>query len=357
MIFTIILVRSSSCEKESHRLNLQHQASLSPIMPPIHTTAAPATVAPDPMDVSSLPPAPAVSKTTRLIAGLLVDVYGLAELSGSQSSVQAAAGQQPQGLPKVTRVSVLWLHHARGRQRQDMADIAARAIGAWQEVRRQAITTAQATGETGRDVKKASRGLIAVAFDQRNHGTRAVSEQVAAAAAASDTDGKGQAAVNEYSAATQARVTNAAWRSGNPWHAQDMFGVVAGCVVDTSLLMDALEGYVDLGHPNAVDHHLVLGVSLGGHSAWQTLFAEERIRGGVVVIGCPDLMRACSRIPLAICYLFHFIHLILPVPFVIYYLSISYTSCSRFLSSYLTVPSHTPRVPGPFRQILPFHFI
>lgn len=39
-----------------------------------------------------------------------------------------------------------------------------------------------------------------------------------------------------------------------------------------------------------IDQHLVLGVSLGGHSAWQTMFREERVEAGVVIIGCPDYM-------------------------------------------------------------------
>lgn len=39
-----------------------------------------------------------------------------------------------------------------------------------------------------------------------------------------------------------------------------------------------------------IDHHLALGVSLGGHSVWQLMFADPRVRAGVAVIGCPDFM-------------------------------------------------------------------
>ena len=39
-----------------------------------------------------------------------------------------------------------------------------------------------------------------------------------------------------------------------------------------------------------IDHHLALGVSLGGHSVWQLMFADPRVRAGVAVIGCPDYM-------------------------------------------------------------------
>ncbi|KAI0595472.1 hypothetical protein F4775DRAFT_370757 [Biscogniauxia sp. FL1348] len=179
-------------------------------------------------------PYPSISKTTLLITGLQVDVYGLAELA-------------PHPAPSV---SCLWLHHPRGRRREDMAGIAHQVLGAYYYGGKRA----------GR------RGLIAVAFDQRNHGTRAV-------------DGSGRA--------------NGAWREGNPTHAQDMFGVVAGAVADTALLLDALGGYLFGGGPvpaRRIDHNLVLGVSLGGHSAWQLLFAEPRVTAGVMVIGCPDYM-------------------------------------------------------------------
>jgi dienelactone hydrolase len=33
-----------------------------------------------------------------------------------------------------------------------------------------------------------------------------------------------------------------------------------------------------------------MGVSLGGHAAWQVLFNDPRVTAGVVIIGCPDYM-------------------------------------------------------------------
>ena len=79
-------------------------------------------------------------------------------------------------------------------------------------------------------------------------------------------------------------------------------------VIDTSHLMDAIEGYLfgnghgpgvvaasPPGQPREViDQHLVLGVSLGGHSTWQIMFADPRVTAGVVVIGCPDYMSECA---------------------------------------------------------------
>jgi len=109
-------------------------------------------------------------------------------------------------------------------------------------------------------------GLIAVAFDQRNHGSRCVKE-----------------------------LSNEAWRQGNVFHAQDMWSIVTGTAQDTSLLIDHLGAYIFNGPDDRVlDQHFVLGISLGGHAAWQVLFNEPRITAAVVVIGCPDYMRMMS---------------------------------------------------------------
>jgi hypothetical protein len=64
-----------------------------------------------------------------------------------------------------------------------MAPAAAQAINHWNARR----------GSSG-------KGLIAVSFDQRNHGTRNVD-----------------------------KMSNEAWRQGNPRHAQDMFSVYRAC--------------------------------------------------------------------------------------------------------------------------------
>ncbi|KAK4211655.1 hypothetical protein QBC37DRAFT_426577 [Rhypophila decipiens] len=186
------------------------------------------------MPIPSTPP-PKISKNTIHMAGLLVDVYGLDELPPSSAC---------------PRISCLWLHHPRTRSKETMGDIAARCVGAWN------------SGEKG-----PRRGLIALAFDQRNHGSRLV-------------DSKG----------------NLAWRQGNEMHAQDMYGVISGTVADQGVLLDAVGGYLfhDEQPQRGIDHHLALGVSLGGHSVWQLLFADPRVRAGVAVIGCPDFMYMLS---------------------------------------------------------------
>jgi hypothetical protein len=109
-------------------------------------------------------PAPISSKSFH-IGGILtivhgLEVYGLEELSPCKS------------------ISVLWLLHPRLSNKDAMASIASKCINDWNQ-------RASVNGKTG---------LIAVAFDQRNHASREVDA-----------------------------LANQSWRDGNVRHAQDMF--------------------------------------------------------------------------------------------------------------------------------------
>lgn len=180
-------------------------------------------------------PAP-VSKKIFHIAGISTAVHGLEEL------------------PKGTlEVGCLWLLHPRLADHTTMEPVASTVIQDWNQQVEQ--------GRAGANHK----GLIAVSFDQRNHGGRLVD-----------------------------KVANNAWRAGNPQHAQDMFSIVQGTAEDTSLLLTYLQSYVFPSEEKHITSHMVLGVSLGGHAAWQCLFHEPRITAGVVVIGCPDYHKLLS---------------------------------------------------------------
>ena len=108
-----------------------------------------------------------VSKTTITIAGLLTTIYGLEELQ-----------------PSVTQVACLWLLHPRGQSQESMQPIATSLINDW-SLQFQSL-----------DYPKKNLGLIAVSFDQRNHGSRQIDPRA-----------------------------NGTWRDGNQTHAQDMLGV------------------------------------------------------------------------------------------------------------------------------------
>ena len=122
------------------------------------------------LDSASEPPQSPISRKTYPVAGILTTVYGLDELPAQTS-----------------QVACLWLLHPRLATHERMAGIAESSIAEW-------------TSRVRDGRAPAGKGLIAVAFDQRNHGSRLV-------------DALG----------------NEAWRQGNPRHAQDMFSVFRSC--------------------------------------------------------------------------------------------------------------------------------
>jgi pimeloyl-ACP methyl ester carboxylesterase len=168
-----------------------------------------------------------VSSTVYSIAGILTTVYGLQELPLD-----------------VQEIAVLWLLHPRLQTHASMSPIAAQTVQHWNSRR-----------------GSSRKGLIAVSFDQRNHGSRLID-----------------------------KLANEAWRQNNPRHAQDMYSIYHGTAVDTSLLLSHLPSYLP-AHLPTPDEHIVLGISLGGHAAWHCLLHDPRITAGVVIIGCPDFTR------------------------------------------------------------------
>ncbi|KAJ9638079.1 uncharacterized protein PV06_04938 [Exophiala oligosperma] len=185
----------------------------------------------------SIPHPEPISSTTHHIAGILTTVYGLAELD-----------------PSVTDVAVLWLLHPRLQTHECMAPFAAHIISDY-----------SSRAGSGRRNDKKKLGLIAVAFDQRNHGSRLVMP-----------------------------IANEAWRGGNETHAQDMFSCFAGTAVDTSMLLDYLPAYIFPDGKKNIVQNMVLGISLGGHAAWHVVMQDPRFSAAVVTIGCPDYVRVMS---------------------------------------------------------------
>ena len=152
----------------------------------------------------------AVSKKTFTIAGILTTVYGLDDLNQS-----------------INDVACLWLLHPRLQTQSCMEPLAASNINEW---------NARLQRRKG---DKASIGLVAVSFDQRNHGSREVDQ-----------------------------LANQTWRSGNETHAQDMFSIFHGTAVDVSLLITYISSYIFPTSNHTITTNLVCGVSLGGHCAW-----------------------------------------------------------------------------------------
>ena len=121
----------------------------------------------DPMVKTYDMPKQRVSKKVLPVSGILCAVYGLDELP-----------------PHAKEVSCLYALHARGVTMASMEHIAMMAVADWN----------QRLKEGRVEPSERIKGLIAVCFDQRNHGSREVD-----------------------------KVCNEAWRNGNPNHAPDMW--------------------------------------------------------------------------------------------------------------------------------------
>ncbi|KZF19073.1 hypothetical protein L228DRAFT_271695 [Xylona heveae TC161] len=181
-----------------------------------------------------------VSEKMFTISGLRTAVFGLDELP-----------------PQVTEVACLWLLNPRMLTWEYMRPLAAEAIGNWNEKLAAGIELADGTPR---------RGLIAAAFDQRNHGTRLEDE-----------------------------LANESWRGGDTRHAQNMFSIYHGTSIDASQLLTHLPSYIfppsEDGSQIQITNNLAMGISLGGHATWHMLLHDPRVSAGCVIVGCCDYIR------------------------------------------------------------------
>ncbi|KAI5303578.1 ATP-dependent DNA helicase chl1 [Ascosphaera pollenicola] len=173
-----------------------------------------------------------VSRHTMPIAGVQCDIYGLDELPSNAENV-----------------ACVFLLHPRLGSRHNMEGMARLLISDWTQ-RLDAGSVSLARKDTG---------LIAVAFDQRNHGTRLVDQ-----------------------------LANESWRGGNARHAQDMYATFQGTARDVSLLIDALPAYVFPRSDKQITTNMVLGVSLGAHASWSCILHDPRVTMAAIIIGTPD---------------------------------------------------------------------
>jgi dienelactone hydrolase len=81
---------------------------------------------------------------------------------------------------------------------------------------------------------------------------------------------------------------NNAWRQGNPTHAVDMFSTYQGTTSDLTQVLDYLPSYLFPRGERRIGRCVVVGVSLGGHSAWLSLLHDAKVSAAAVVIGCAD---------------------------------------------------------------------
>ncbi|KAJ4147474.1 hypothetical protein LMH87_001988 [Akanthomyces muscarius] len=103
------------------------------------------------------------------------------------------------------------------------------------------------------------RPMIAVTMNMRNHGDREICPRA-----------------------------NLTWTGGNENHGMDLLSTISGATHDFKLILDYLPCYL----PQFTKlHNIMMGVSLGGHTAWRlpALLAPGQLSGIIIVVGCPSL--------------------------------------------------------------------
>lgn len=73
-----------------------------------------------------------------------------------------------------------------------------------------------------------------------------------------------------------------------------MFGIFQGTAADTQQLITYLSGYVFPRDERVIERHMVLGISLGGHAAWNCVLHDPRVTSAVIIIGCADYARVMT---------------------------------------------------------------
>ncbi|KAK9455437.1 Alpha/Beta hydrolase protein [Dipodascopsis uninucleata] len=180
-----------------------------------------------PAELFTLPEdTPKSSLTTVNIAGILVYVYGLEELTEAQKN----------------NVVVFFHIHGRTRTYKNSEEVILQILA---DVRKVA-------GPSG-----TKKGFIGVTFDNRNHGARTVDE-----------------------------MSIATWKDGNDNHALDMMSMIDGIAVDIQTVMKYLECYLKVIKPT---QFIITGKSLGGHVTWNLLSSDPQVFAAISVVGCPDM--------------------------------------------------------------------
>ncbi|KAH9011897.1 Alpha/Beta hydrolase protein [Lactarius pseudohatsudake] len=177
-----------------------------------------------------------VVKETLNVAGLSTNVY-----------IRANLRDKPTSGPVV----VLFFLHGRT-ESADHIDPIARAAFSW-------------AAEKEASSREAPRDFIVVTFDQRNHGKRMVDQR-----------------------------GNLGWGKNVDQHnerqAVDMYSTLIGAVKDVSFLIDVLPSYVFPHDERTIGEWVLAGFSLGGHATWLALRHEPRIRIGIPICGCANIV-------------------------------------------------------------------
>ena len=172
--------------------------------------------------------------TTLVVGGLPVTVYGLDGLT-----------PVPSGQPAPKPVAVAFLLHGRGQRSDDklMVRFAERLV------------------QYSHDQPAATKDLVVVTFDQRNHGHRLVAKD----RQLGWLEGGKRRAQERLDQGLEPHDLD------NPSHAADMMAMQVGTARDVSFLVDFLPAALFPDDDRTVDDWYCAGISLGGHATWLAL--------------------------------------------------------------------------------------
>ncbi|KAF8456441.1 hypothetical protein BDZ91DRAFT_786210 [Kalaharituber pfeilii] len=233
-----------------------------------------------------------ISVHTYTIAGIQTHIYGLTQLAPLLTSSSSSSSPPPPA------ISILWTLHPRLQTHEYMAPII-RACLADHYFPSESSTApddsdANSTSPPPPPAEPSSPprpALLGVSFDQRNHGTR-------------------EAAPLANLAFSSPPPPHPHHHSPNPAHAIDMYSIFHGTAVDLALLITYIRVYLEfhfnppvpmtatttttLSKPRkyisipTIRDNIVLGVSLGGHSAYLAALHIPQVNAAISVIGCAD---------------------------------------------------------------------
>ncbi|KAJ5111285.1 Alpha/Beta hydrolase protein [Penicillium argentinense] len=130
---------------------------------------------------------------------------------------------------------------------------------------------------------ESKKGFVVVTFDNRNHGERAVFTP--------------PTPTPYRPSCRQPQITNKrlqidkksiqSWKGGNEKHAHDMLAMIDGIALDIQTVMRFLGVYVEDRFTPI--EFVMSGHSLGGHTSWNILAQEPKIKAAIISVGCPNM--------------------------------------------------------------------
>ncbi|KAI5811751.1 hypothetical protein DFH27DRAFT_534925 [Peziza echinospora] len=276
------------------------------------------TTTPQPQPPSSPPPYTKISTHKWFIAGIEVSVHGLEQLEETliEQQYSSSESQSPRSSLELHTIYGL---HPRGQDEAYMHPTVKTCV--WDNYFYFPPTDSESPSQKKRREKK-KKYVLGITFDHRNHGHRTYNpiantsfRERAEAVLVVGVGGVGNTSINTTTTTTSLTAREGEGEGGviNPNHAIDMFTIYHGTYVDYLTISGVLTSYLSIyfsHQPNSQKFSsiswnqkaILMGVSLGAHSAYLALFGgaegdsattkngdnEVQVLAVASVIGCAD---------------------------------------------------------------------